>query len=289
MTQPKDSKIERTCPACGAVFLTTPKRLREGAGKHCSRACAVAALRGDQEVRFHDRVDRSAGPDACWTWIGPVDKACGRGRLKFRGRLRYAQHVAWEIVKLRDLPKHADIEVLCGNRLCCNPAHLRWLASDDPERFWSLVDRSGGPESCWPWTGGLNEFGYGLVYINGKTFTAHRHAWRLTHGEPPVDLCCCHACDRPICCNPTHLWLGTNEENIADRHAKGRSLPPRNTGRARGESSGVAKLTESDVRAIRADFAAGAGGRRELARRFGVTPENIDAVVQRKTWKHVHP
>lgn len=67
--------------------------------------------------------------------------------------------------------------------------------------------------------------GYGRVMIrdNGGTELSHRIAWILVNGPvPPETPCVLHACDNPPCCNPAHLFLGTNDDNVADMVAKGR-------------------------------------------------------------------
>lgn len=63
--------------------------------------------------------------------------------------------------------------------------------------------------------------------------TAHRLAWVLTWGEIPGKLHVLHTCDNPPCMNPDHLFVGTNADNVRDRHAKGRTVvPPTGTGPA---------------------------------------------------------
>jgi predicted HTH domain antitoxin len=51
---------------------------------------------------------------------------------------------------------------------------------------------------------------------------AHKVAWILTNGPIPNGLMVCHKCDNPPCCNPNHLFLGTQTENMQDALAKGR-------------------------------------------------------------------
>lgn len=97
----------------------------------------------------------------------------------------------------------------------------------DP-RYWARVDRSAGPDACWPWTGSTDRKGYGHVNrpkLKPSPMLAHRYAWQLAHGDPGA-LCVLHRCDRPPCCNPAHLFLGTVADNNADMRAKGRSSPP---------------------------------------------------------------
>lgn len=89
-------------------------------------------------------------------------------------------------------------------------------------RFWQHVDQSGGLFACWPWTGATFHWGHGAVKVNGRPWGAHRIAWELTNGPVPVGLQINHHCDNPPCCNPSHLFLGTQMDNVRDMIAKGR-------------------------------------------------------------------
>lgn len=94
-------------------------------------------------------------------------------------------------------------------------------------RFWRRV-AIGHPKDCWRWLGHLDRDGYGRYSITktGK-ISAHRCAWLLTFGPIPDGLVVAHACDVPSCCNPMHLWIGTQHANNLDRQRKGRTvLPP---------------------------------------------------------------
>ena len=150
----------------------------------------------------------------------------------------------------------------------------------EADRFWAKVDRSGGPDACWPWTAATDNYGYGNFHVtkDGKGYMekAHKVAYRLVHGEdPPAVL---HKCDNPPCCNAEkHLLPGTRKTNNADRHSKGRT--------ACGERKRHV-LTEMGVRAIRARFAAGER-QQALAAEYGVTQMTISHLVRRETWKHV--
>jgi hypothetical protein len=92
-------------------------------------------------------------------------------------------------------------------------------------RFWSRVDQSAGPDACWPWTAGLHVRGYGRIRWGGEPENAHRIAWVLENGPIENNLHVLHRCDNRLCCNPAHLFLGTHEDNMIDRHDKGRTSP----------------------------------------------------------------
>jgi hypothetical protein len=138
----------------------------------------------------------------------------------------------------------------------------------------------GEPNSgCWLWTGGISANGYGAIYSEGKQCGAHRVAYELHCGPIAVGLHVCHRCDVRSCVNPDHLFLGTIRDNNADMVAKGRNryVP------LRGSANGSAKLTDADVRAIRASQR----GQVATARAFGVAPSLISRIRQRKSWSHI--
>jgi hypothetical protein len=105
---------------------------------------------------------------------------------------------------------------------------------------------------------------------------AHRVAWELANSPIPPGMCVCHHCDNPSCVNPAHLFLGTPADNYADMIAKKRQ--------ARGEASGGSKLTPDQVREIMHLHEEEGLGCRRLARRFGVHPNTILDIFNRRTW-----
>ncbi|UEM08242.1 HNH endonuclease (plasmid) [Skermanella rosea] len=148
-------------------------------------------------------------------------------------------------------------------------------------KFWSLVDRSGGPDACWPWMGWKGPLGYGSVPDNladGKRTSAHRRAYFLHYGVDPGKLSVCHRCDNPSCANPAHLWLGTHQQNLMDGVQKGRISVA-----APGAANFRSKLDEAQVRAILKSPEPGIA----LARRFGVSRSAISLIRTRVTWRHV--
>ncbi len=93
------------------------------------------------------------------------------------------------------------------------------------QRFWEKVDRRGDDE-CWEWTGatgGPHSDGYGMFYpSHSAKVLAHRQAYTLTSGDIPSNMVVCHTCDNELCCNPHHLFVGTQQDNMLDMRRKGR-------------------------------------------------------------------
>lgn len=105
----------------------------------------------------------------------------------------------------------------------------------DLERFWAKVRRS-APDACWPWTANLvgkHGYKYGQFTLNsgGKQqhIYAHRFAYEVTHGPLAEGQKCCHSCDFTPCCNPAHLFSGTQGDNLRDASLKGHFRCPRPT------------------------------------------------------------
>lgn len=143
------------------------------------------------------------------------------------------------------------------------------------EKFWKLVNKT---NQCWLWQGYLEKSGYGRFQ---KMYT-HRISWMIHHhiDSIPDKMCVCHTCDNPSCVNPSHLFLGTQSENMKDMSTKGRAIGKSGP---KGESNSKAILTESDVTEIRNSCP----DLRDLAKKYKVTVETICNVLARRTWKHV--
>lgn len=150
------------------------------------------------------------------------------------------------------------------------------------ERFWPKVKKA---EGCWLWLASTNPAGYGMLNINRRPERAHRVAWMLERGPIPHGLHVLHKCDNPPCCNPDHLFLGTQADNMADRNAKGRTRV------ALGERQARATLTNEQAAKAKAYLAqfSGPSADRALAKEFGVSPQTIRGIRSNRTWKHIHP
>lgn len=156
------------------------------------------------------------------------------------------------------------------------------------ERFWSKVDKAGkAPEhrpemgKCWVWLGFRDPDGYGHLKWGGRSPGAHRISWWLHNGPIPDETPhVLHHCDNPSCVRPSHLWLGTDADNVRDRQSKGRGRG------ASGERNRNASLRESDVIEIRRQVEAGEK-QVSMARRYRVSQVAIHLICRRKTWRHV--
>lgn len=137
------------------------------------------------------------------------------------------------------------------------------------ERFWEKVDRR-GPDECWAWLGGISFDGYGKL----GSRRAHRISWELHNSPIPDGLFVCHICDNRRCVNPAHLWLGTNQDNLADASAKGRNIRQREP---RLGLTGV-RPPWSVIAEIRMRHAAGESGS-SLARAYALSPATISRYV----------
>jgi hypothetical protein len=150
------------------------------------------------------------------------------------------------------------------------PTLASLLARTEPRQL------PGVTSPCWEWTGGKwGSTQYGAVDIdpvNGKRRRArvHRLVYQLTRGPIHDGRYVLHHCDNPICCRPSHLWIGTAGDNQQDRRKKGR---------------GYKALTADKARAIRTKRAAGKTIA-ALADEYGVTHRTIWCVVHRHTWKN---
>lgn len=133
---------------------------------------------------------------------------------------------------------------------------------------------------CWHWIGGKDTYGYGHMFFLGKSVYAHRLALMISTGQTEMQGNVCHRCDNPQCVNPEHLYLGTQKQNLADMHQRGRAKPPK------GVAVWSHKLTESQVLEVRL-LHAGGSSLRSLSRKFHVSAFCIWSIVKRRTWKHI--
>ena len=154
-------------------------------------------------------------------------------------------------------------------------------------RFYSQpITVKGG---CWVWLGAKNKAGYGLFNASdgrpARCVLAHRAAWELHFASIPTRLCVCHHCDTPACVRPSHLFLGTQAENMRDSARKGRH--PRNKTKYLPEGKDHHfyrrghKLTRQEALSIRRS----AKTNKELAAEYSVDPSLISRIRSKQVWK----
>ncbi len=110
----------------------------------------------------------------------------------------------------------------CGTTF--QPRGTRDIWCSVPCRFWSHVDKTAGPDKCWPWKKRCFVTGYGQFTVEGTPFYAHRKALELSGAEIPEGMYATHGCDNPPCCNPhpEHVRVGSPSLNITEAHERGR-------------------------------------------------------------------
>ena len=153
-------------------------------------------------------------------------------------------------------------------------------------KFWEkvLVDDD---DKCWEWNASKNKKGYGNFYISvghskDKHCLSHRMAYKFRYGDFDESLFVCHKCDNPSCVNPSHLFLGTNQDNMNDKKEKGRI-----NGQIHGEKNSNAKLKEKDIIRIRKLYNPRKYTLNMLAKEYNVHHSTIGYIINRRLWDHV--
>lgn len=160
-----------------------------------------------------------------------------------------------------------------------NNGGLKPLPKIDPiSHFWLRVHTTADDTECWLWKGCTNGRGYGQYRVNGKCWATHRYAWTVSYGRIADGLCILHKCDNPPCCNPKHLALGTQQENMQDKQIKGRQLF--------GKHVNVAKL--DDVMALQIFQRLDSGeSPHQIAKTTPICASTIYSMKKGVTWQHL--
>lgn len=206
-------RVQCTCRTCGAAFTKKASDVRRGSGLFCSQSC------------YH----RSKGAP-------PVERACARCGAAFTAYEGiYCSKACYQPAR----PALTCQE--CGASFTRKPAEIARGYSQDfctracrllsmgtlEERFWARVDRSAGPDACWPWTALIGDDGYGRIRYQGKDYRAPRLAMKFGAGIDLSDeewaLHSCPGGDNRACCNFRHLRAGTALENNRDWRKRGKS------------------------------------------------------------------
>jgi hypothetical protein len=285
---------------CSKSFVAFPSAVKNGK-KYCSTACANLGA----AITRRRRETRTCAYEPCGRAFEVVPSTqqlyCSHPCAELASRYR---RVEYTTVICAYKPCSTPFEVppsrlkeatFCG-RACQTKAiaGLRWPQSL-AERFWSKVAQ-GTKDECWLWQASVHHSGYGQFQVreNGKLLHdgAYVASFFLHHGRwPAPDMQVLHTCDVKACCNPAHLWEGTQTANMVDCVEKGRNgnvthpellargerhgrfTRPERT--ARGERHGLSKLTDAQSEEMRQLYATGQWSQHRLAQRYNVHQTSI--------------
>lgn len=134
--------------------------------------------------------------------------------------------------------------------------------------------------NCWIWDKTKDFDGYGVLKHRNKYFKIHRFFFEFFKGKIPISYSVLHSCDNRSCCNPDHLFLGNQIDNVNDMVSK-----KRNRG-AKGEGNKCSKLKNENIDEIRRLYSLGISYKK-ISLMFGVNSSTIGKVIRRENWKHV--
>jgi hypothetical protein len=164
------------------------------------------------------------------------------------------------------------------------------------ERILSRISKD-DVTGCWVFQGTIDKDGYGQISDGDKTRQVHRCMYEIKNGPITPGMVCGHTCDDKYskdcknyrkCCNPDHIKLMTNQENLnrmvelGRSHATGGSFTPAQTS---GENNIKAKLTGEKVIEIRRKAAtAGYGDLNVLAAEYGIQYQTLYKIIKGSLW-----
>lgn len=141
-----------------------------------------------------------------------------------------------------------------------------------------LIEKCEITTGCWNWKGAINANGYASIWTGTRSETASRVAYRLLCGSIEVrdgkELSVLHRCDNPRCVKPSHLFLGTHDDNMKDKSVKGRSA------KVGGELNPRAKISAAAARTIKLSTEPA----RVLAQRFGISRSHVSTIRRGAAW-----
>ncbi len=152
------------------------------------------------------------------------------------------------------------------------------------KRIWLHIDKT---DTCWLSKYRIQEKGYTSTSVGSKIYKFHRVMllWsdqtKITEFNDTKNWLACHKCRNRHCVNPDHLYWGTPQDNSNDAIKEGTQVF--------GERCFRAKLTEIQVKEIRAKYANGNITQRQLSIEYGVNPSAINNIINGRRWNTYKP
>ncbi len=140
-------------------------------------------------------------------------------------------------------------------------------------KFWNRVNIKDNIEECWNWQTFLSIDGYGYFRYYDRTMGSHRLAYILSKGEIPENKIVMHLCNNPMCCNPKHLKLGNNRENLEYALKCGKISRT--------------KLNEIDIKNIHELYKNGKK-QWEIAELYKIDQGNLSRILNGERWNYIY-
>ncbi|MCK5615059.1 HNH endonuclease [Candidatus Pacearchaeota archaeon] len=248
---------------CGGTIKSIGTNLKKGCTRSCG--CIIKGTIDEITKRFWTKVDKRS-EDECWKWLG-------NKTTSFHGKPITAHRLAW-LLLVGPIPNRLCVCHRCESVSCVNPKHLilgkTRQGRSQATLFWKNTKKL--ENGCIEWQKTVSTAGYGRLRLDGNTILAHRLSWIITNGPIPDGMFVLHKCDNPLCVNPDHLFLGTQNDNMQDMIKKGRYVKPN------------VKLTKEMVDGIRKKYSIGNTTHRKLSDEYGVCKTQIGNIVRGNHW-----
>lgn len=133
-------------------------------------------------------------------------------------------------------------------------------------------------DDCLVWPFSRDSSGYAHIWYRGKQRKVCRLVCESVHGAPRASDEAAHSCGNGAsgCVTPNHLRWATRRENEADKKFHGILFA------TRGETHGMARLTEADVLKIRS--MAGTVKQSAIAAAFKISPSYVSDIQRGRRW-----